>query len=105
MKKKSKFKSWLIKTLRRWLNKLAPEENVLKIERTAVPLITIESNVSFSKRDGISQDDIDHILARRLGEQIIEYADVQWYEKMDMSVFDEQIIYRARVRVAADKRG
>lgn len=103
MKKKNRFKSWLIKTLRKWLNKLAPEENVLKIEHTAVPLITIGTNVSLSKRDRISQDDIDHILARQLGEKIIKYADVQWYEKIDGSVFDEQIIYRARVRVAADK--
>jgi hypothetical protein len=105
MKKKNRFKSWLIKVLRKWLKKLEPEYNIVKIERTTVPLVTLEANVVTSKRDEIPQEDINRVLEKHLGEQIMQYADVEQCHKIDMSVFDEQIIYRATVRVAVDKRG
>lgn len=105
MKKRNRFKSWLIKTLHRWLDKLAPEENVLKIEHTTVPLVTLSSSVATIKSRPLSEERINDILARKLSEEVIKYADVQKCEKIDMSVFDEQIVYRATVRIAADKRG
>ena len=106
MKKKNRFKFWLTETLHKWLNKLEPEYGVVKVEHTTVPLVTLESRVSISKRDErVFQEDIEHILAKELGKEVIKYANVDRCEKIDMSIFDEQIIYRATVKVAADKRG
>lgn len=105
MKKKSKFKSWLIRVLRKWLAKLEPYHNVVKVEHTHVPLVTAEANVAIPKHRPLPEDHINEILAKQLGEGVIKYANIEHCEKIDMSVFDEQIIYRATVRVAADKRG
>lgn len=103
--KKNKFKSWLIKVLRKWLAKLEPYHNVVKIERTTVPLVTLEANVVASKRDDISREDIDRILEKHLAEQIMQYANVQQCERIDAIMFDDEIIYKATVRVAVDKKG
>ena len=107
MKKKNRFKSWLARTLRKWLNKLEPGYNTVKIEYTTVPCVTVEASVAVSKnRKPFSDDElINEVLAKKLGEEIINYANIKYCEEVDMSVFDEQIIYRATVRVAADKRG
>ena len=103
--KKNRFKSWLIKVLRKWLAKLEPYHNVVKVEHTHVPLLTLDASVSIPKHRPLPEDRINEILAKQLGEEVIKYAEIEYCEKIDMSVFDEQIVYRATVRVAADKRG
>ena len=105
MKKKNRFKSWLIKALRNWLAKLEPHHNVVKVEHTHVPLVTLHASVVMPKSRPLSEDRLHEILARKLSEEVIKYAYVEQCEKIDMSVFDEQIVYRATVRIAADKRG
>lgn len=105
MKKKNRFKSWLIRVLRKWLNKLEPEYNIVKVEHTTVPLLTLDASVATSKHRPLPEDRINEILAKQLSEEVIKYADIEQCEKIDMNVFDEQIIYRATIRVAADKRG
>ena len=102
---KKKFKSWLIRVLRKWLARLEPGYNTIKIEHTYVPLLTLDASVSIPKHRPLPEDRINEILARKLGEEVIKYAEVEYCEHIDMSVFDEQIVYRATVRVAADKRG
>jgi hypothetical protein len=103
--KKNRFKSWLIKVLRNWLAKLEPYHDVFKVEHVHVPLVTLEANVSLPKKYEISEDKLNHLLMRQLSEDIIKYADIQQYESMDIGVFEEQIVYRATIRVVADKRG
>lgn len=103
--KKNKLKSWLIKVLRKWLNKLEPGYNTLKIEHTYVPLATVNASFTWPKGKQISEDRINEILARELSEEVIKYADIAYCEKVDMSVFEEYMVFRATVRVAADKRG
>ena len=103
--KKNRFKSWLIKVLRKWLTKLEPYHNVVKVEHTYVPLLTLDANFSMPKHRPLPEDRINEILAKQLSEEVIKYADIEYCEHVDMSIFDEQIIYRATVRVAADKRG
>ena len=105
MKKKNRFKSWLIKVLRNWLAKLEPYHNVVKVEHTHVPLVTLDASVAMPKRMPLPEDRINEILASKLSEEIIKYAEIEYCEHIDMNMFDEQIIYRATVRVAADKRG
>lgn len=102
---KKKFKSWLIKVLHKWLAKLEPYHNVVKVEHTHVPLITLDASVSIPKHRPLPEDRINEILAKQLGEEVIKYAEIEYCEKIDMSVFDEQLVYRATVRVAAEKRG
>jgi hypothetical protein len=104
MKKKNRFKSWFIKVLRNWLAKLEPYHNVVKVEHVHVPLLTLDASVSIPKSRPLPEDRINEILAKQLSEEVIKYADIEYCEKVDMSVFDEQIIYRATVRIAADKR-
>ena len=101
MKKKNRFKSWLIKVLRNWLSKLEPYHNVVKVEHTHVPLVTLNASVAMPKRRLLPEDRINEILAKQLSEEIIKYVDIEWCE----NAWDEQIVYRATVRVAADKRG
>ena len=101
---KKKFKHWLIKVLRKWLNKLEPYHNVVKVEHTHVPLLTLNASVSIPKHRPLPEDRINEILAKQLSEKVIRYAEIEHCEKIDMSVFDEQIIYRATVRVAGDRR-
>ena len=105
MKQKNRFKSWLIKVLRNWLARLEPYHNAMKVEHAHVPLVTLDASVVMPKSRPLSEDRINEILARKLSEELIKYADIEWCEKIDLSVFDEQIMYRATVRVAADKRG
>ena len=105
MKKKSRFKSWLIKVLRKWLAKLEPYHNVLKVEHVHVPLVTVNAMFAMPKRRPLKEEQINEILAKQLSEEVIKYAEIEHCEKIDMSMFDEQIVYRATVRVAADKRG
>ena len=102
---KKKFKSWLIKVLRNWLAKLEPYHNVVKVEHTYVPLVTLDASVAIPKHRPLPEERINEILAKQLSEEVMKYANIEWCEKLDMSVFDEQIVYRATVRVAADKRG
>lgn len=105
--KKNKFKSWLVLVLRKWLNKLEPGYNTVNITYTTVPCVTVEASVAISKDRRPFSDDglVRDILAKKLGEEVINYAEFDYCEHIDMSMFDEQIIYRATVRVAADKRG
>ena len=102
---KKKFKSWLIKVLKHWLAKLEPYHDVVRVEHTHVPLVTVEANVAVPKRMHFDDDRIGEILARKLGEEVLHYADITYCEKVDMSMWEDQIVYRATVRVAADKRG
>lgn len=102
---KKKFKSWLIRVLRKWLDKLEPYYDVVNVEHTHVPLLTLDASVSIPKHRPLPEDRINEILAKQLGEEVIKYAEIEYCDKIDMSVFDEQVIYRATVRVAADKRG
>lgn len=103
--KKNRFKSWIIKVLHKWLAKLEPGYNTIKVEHTYVPLVTVDAKVATIKSRPLSEERLNEILARKLGEEVIKYAEIMCCEKVDMSVFNEQIIYRATVRVAADKRG
>ena len=105
MKKKSKFKSWLIKVLRKWLAKLEPYHDVVKVEHVHVPLVTVNAMFTMPKHKPLKEEQINEILARQLSEEVIKYADIDYCEKFDMNVFDDQIIYRATVRIAAEKRG
>ena len=105
MKQKNRFKSWLIKVLRNWLAKLEPYHNVVKVEHTHVPLVILDASVAMPRRRPLSEDRINEILAKQLSEEVIKYADIKYYETVDMDMWEEQIIYRATVRVAADKRG
>ena len=105
MKKKNRLKSWLIRVLRNWLAKLEPYHNVVKVEHTHVPLVTLNASVSVPKNRPLSEDRINEILAKQLSEEVIKYADIEYCEKVDMSMWEEQIVYRAIVRIAADKRG
>lgn len=102
---KKKFKSWLIRKLHKWLNKLEPGYNTLKIEHTYVPLATVNASFTWPKGKQISEDRINEILARELSEEVIKYADISYCEKVDMSAFEEYMVFRATVRVATDKRG
>ena len=103
--KKNKFKFWLIKVLKNWLAKLEPYHNVVKVEHVHVPLVTVNTMFTMPKNRPLKEEQINEILAKQLSEEVIKYADIDCCEKIDMSVFDEQIAYRATVRVAADKRG
>lgn len=102
---KNKFKSWLIKVLRNWLAKLEPYHNVVKVEHVHVPLVTLDASVAMPKRRPLSEERLNEILARKLSEEVIKYAEIEYCEKVDMSIWEEQIVYRATVRIAADKRG
>lgn len=102
--KKNRFKSWLIKVLRKWLNKLESEKT-FKVEHINVPVVTVNASFTWPKGKQISEDRINEVLANQLSEEIIKYANIEYCEKVDMSIWEEQIIYRATVRVAADKRG
>ena len=104
MKKKNKFKSWLIRVLRNWLDKLEPYHNVVKVEHTHVSLVTVDASVVVAEDGPWMRDYIDEILAKKLGEEILQYADIQWCDKNDSPLRYDRI-YRATVRVAADKRG
>ena len=103
--KKNRFKSWLIKALHKWLAKLEPYHNVFKVEHTHVPLVTVNAMFTMPKRRPLKEEQINEILAKQLSEEVIKYAEIEYCEKVDMSMWEEQIIYRATVRVAADKRG
>ena len=103
--KKNRFKSWLIKVLRNWLAKLEPYHNVVKVEHVHVPLVTVNASFTWPKGKQISEDRINEILARELSEEVIKYADIEYCDKVDLSVFEEYVVFRATVRVAADKRG
>ena len=103
--KKNRFKSWLIQVLRNWLAKLEPYHNVVRVEHTHVPLATLDASVATIKSRPLSEEQLNEILARKLGEEVIKYADIKYYEQMDIGMWEEQMIYRATVRVAADKRG
>ena len=103
--KKNRFKSWLIKVLRKWLSKLEPYHDVVKVEHTHVPLLTLDASVAIPKYRPMSEDRINEILAKKLSEEVIKHVDIERCEHIDMSAFDEYMIYRATVRVAADKRG
>ena len=105
MKKKNKFKSWLIKVLRKWLAKLEPYHHVVKVEHVHVPLVTVNAMFTMPKCKPLKEEQINEILAKQLSEEVIKYADIKYYEAVDMSMWEEQIVYRATVRVAADKRG
>lgn len=103
--KKKKLKSWLIKVLRNWLAKLEPYHDVVKVEHVYVPLVTVNAMFTMPKHKPLKEEQINEILAKQLSEEIIKYAEIEYCEKVDISVWEEQIMYRATVRVAADKRG
>ena len=105
MKKKSRFKSWLARKLRKWLNKLEPGYNTVNVTYTTVPCVTIDASFYAPKYPPLPTDRINEILAKKLGEEIINYANIDYCEHFDMSECDHHIIYRATIRVAADKRG
>ena len=102
--KKNRFKSWLVRVLRKWLNKLEPEKT-FRVEHINVPVVTLNATFAWPKGRQISEDRINEILARELSEEVIKHADIAWCEKIDMSTFEEQVVFKATIRVAADRRG
>ena len=104
MKKKNKFKSWLIRVLRNWLSKLEPYHNVVKVEHVSVPLVTVSANFTKTKYEPLTEDYINEILAKQLGKEVFKYANIETCEHFSFDSGTETL-YRATVRVAADKRG
>lgn len=104
MKKKNKFKSWLIRVLKNWLSKLEPYHNVVKVEHVPVPLVTVSANLTMSKHRSLPEDYINEILAKQLGEEVFKYANIETYEHCSFDS-DTETSYRVTVRVAVDKRG
>lgn len=102
--KKNRLKSWLIKVLHKWLDKLEPYHDVVKVEHVHVPLVTVEASVAIRDDGPWLSDYIDEILAKKLGEEIIHYANIEWCDNYGSSIRCDRT-YRATVRVAADKRG
>lgn len=103
MKKKNRFKSWLIKVLHNWLAKLEPYHNVVKVEHTHVPLVTLDASVVVLEHRPLPEDRINEILAQKLGEEIMRYADIEQCTGIEWGSFDNKITYRATIKVAADK--
>lgn len=102
--KKNKFKSWLIRFLNNILNILEPErKNTFKVEHVYVPLVTLNASITVHDKH-TPYAHIEEFLAKRLGEQLIPYINIQTCEFNDFN-FDYQTTYRATIRVAADKRG
>ena len=81
------------------------KENTVKVEHTYVPLVTVNANFTMPKCRPLTEEQINEILAKRLGEETVKYADIECWEVTDMGVWEEQIMYRVTVRVAAEKRG
>jgi hypothetical protein len=100
---KKKIKSWLIRTLHKWLNKLEPEKT-FRVEHINVPISTLNASFIWPKNKQISEDRINEILARDLAEEVIKYADIEMCEKIDMSVLEEYVVFRATVKVAGERR-
>lgn len=80
-------------------------QKTVEVKHTQVPVAKVDVCVSTPKHKPLLEDRINEILAKQLGEEIIKYAEIDHCEQIDMRIFDEQIVYRATVRVAADKRG
>lgn len=99
-------KKWFIKILKKILKKLQPtifEE--VTIEHSYKPIITIEENFALSKRDAerIPEEHIKEILAKRLGEQIIDHMDISATTIYSPEFFEEQIHYRAKIQIADNR--
>lgn len=101
--KKNKCKSWLIKVLHKWLKRIDPEYYNLRVEHTTVPLVTLNASVVVPESAPMSAERINEILARQLSDEVIKYATVEWCDRYDSWI--PETVYRATVRVAADKRG
>lgn len=101
-----KLKKWLIKILKKMLKRLEPtvfEE--VSIAHSYKPLITIEANFALNKRD-IERFPVGYarqILAKRLSEQIIDYADMQVATSYEPTIFEEQVNYRAKIQIADNR--
>lgn len=99
-------KKWLIKILKKILKRLEPTvfEDV-SITHSYKPLITIEANFALNKQD-IERFPIGYarqILAKRLSEQIIDYADMSYTTSHEPSLFEEQVHYRAKIQIADNR--
>lgn len=99
-------KKWLIKILKKMLKKLEP--NVFKevaITYSYKPLITVEENFAFNKRDveRLPEGCMRETLAKRLSEQIIDYMDISYTTSYEPSLFEEQIHYRAKIQIADNR--
>ena len=79
-------------------------KNTVEVKHTQVPLITVDANVAVTEDGPWMEDYINEVLAKKLGEEIRQYADIQWCDKNGSSLRFHRI-YRATVRVAAEKRG
>lgn len=95
-------KKWLIKTLKKILNKLEPAA----LPKTVVAfsyksLVTLEVNYHLNEwgQKRLSQRDIKEILARQLSEQIIDYMDVSSAKMYAFNTDEEQVHYRATVQL------
>ena len=101
-----KLKKWLIKILKKILKRLSPNifEEV-SITHTYKPLITIEANCSFDKRDAdrMSQERIEEVLAKRLSQQIIDHMDISYTTIYESSLFEERVHYRAKIQIADNR--
>lgn len=104
MKKKNRFKSWLIKVLRKWLSKLEPGYNAVNVTYMTVPCATVEASVAVADDGPWMRDYTNEVLAKKLGEEVLRYADIQWCDKHNGPLRCDRI-YRATVRVAAERRG
>lgn len=76
MKKKNRFKSWLIRVLRNWLAKLEPYHDVVKVESIHVPLETLTASVSVINDFPMTEERINEILGKGLSDLVMKYADV-----------------------------
>lgn len=87
-------------------NRIAESLNkdTIEVKHTQVPLITVDASVAVTDDCPRMRDYVDEILAQRLGEEILKYADIQWCDNNDGPLRYDRI-YRATVKVAADKRG
>ena len=101
-----KLKKWLVKILKNILKKLEPSifEEVI-IKHSYQPLITIEANCSFDKRDAdrMSEERVKEILARRLGEQITDHMGILTTISYEPFLFEEQIHYRAKIQIVDNR--
>lgn len=101
-----KLKKWLIKILKKILKKLQPNAfDEITIKTSYKPLITLEENFVMSKRDAerLPVGYYREILAKRLGEQIIDHMDISYTTGHSPDFPEEQIHYRATIQIADNR--
>lgn len=80
-------------------------KDTIEVKHTYVPLVTVDASFIMPKCRLLEEEQINEILAKKLGEEVIKYADIEQWDMTDMSTWENQVMHKATVRVAADKRG